>query len=37
MVKVMKKIDLQGILEAETAVDELMKKVRQSTRNVKKN
>lgn len=36
MVTVMKKIDLQRILQAEKAVDEFMKKVRQSTRNVKR-
>ena len=36
MVKVMTKIDLQRILQAETAVDEQMKKVRQSTRNAKR-
>ena len=36
MVKVMKNIDLQWILEVEAAVDDSRKKVGQSTRNVKK-
>ena len=36
MVKLMRKIDLQGILESETPVDELMKNVRQSITNVKR-
>ena len=34
--KVMKQIYLQRILESETEVDELIKNVRQSTRNVKR-
>ena len=34
--KVMKTINLQRILKADTGVDELMKKVRQSIRNVKR-